>query len=105
MSPDSCAALRSWVLLLTTTVWAEGPQFNVAPSLPLCGQRGRSLTRPLPFTRVRGALQAQGLPRGLNEPCQLRRLEARRISTHVQLHPVSEHEAHPGSPRREGVRA
>src|SRR5215831_6669638 len=84
MSPDRCAALRSWVLLLTATVSAEGRR------------------AALPFRRVRGGLQAQGLPCGLNETRQLRRLEARRTGAHVQFHPIGEHEAHPGAALWEG---
>jgi hypothetical protein len=47
---------------------------------------------------MRGGLESKGLPRGLNETRQLRRLEARRTGTHVEFHPVGEHEAHPGAP-------
>ena len=46
---------------------------------------------------MRGGLEAKGLPCSLNEMQQLRRLEAGSTGTHVQFHPVSNHEAPPGT--------
>jgi hypothetical protein len=47
---------------------------------------------------MRNGLESQSLPCSLNETRQLRRLEAGCTGTHVEFHPVSEHEAHPGTP-------
>ena len=47
---------------------------------------------------MRSGLESQSLPCSLNETRQLRRLEAGCTGTHVEFHPVSEHEAHPGTP-------
>ena len=47
---------------------------------------------------MRSGLESQGQPCSLNETRQLRRLEAGCTGTHVEFHPVSEHEAHPGTP-------
>ena len=46
---------------------------------------------------MQGGLEAKGVPCGLNETRQLRRLEARRTGAHVQFHPIGEYEAHPGA--------
>jgi hypothetical protein len=51
-----------------------------------------------------GGLEAEGLPCRLNEMQQLRWLEASNTGTHVQFHPVSEYEAHPGTPFWEYLR-
>jgi hypothetical protein len=51
-----------------------------------------------------GGLEAEGLPCRLNEMQQLRWLEAGNTGTHVQFHPVSEYEAHPGTPFWEYLR-
>jgi hypothetical protein len=48
---------------------------------------------------MRGGLEAEGLPCSRNETQQLRRLKAGSTGTHVQFHPLSEYEAHPGTPR------
>jgi hypothetical protein len=53
---------------------------------------------------MRGGLEAKGLPCSLNEMPQLRWLEAGSTGTHVQFHPLSEYEAHPGTPRWEYLR-
>ena len=47
---------------------------------------------------MRAGLEAKGLLYGLDETCQLRRLEARRTGAHVQFHTLSKHKAHPGAP-------
>jgi hypothetical protein len=54
---------------------------------------------------MRGGLRSKGQPCRLNETRQLRRLEAGGTGTHVELHPVGEHEAHPGTPLWESLRS
>ena len=54
---------------------------------------------------MRGGLQSKGQPCRLNETRQLRRLETGGTGTHVELHPVGEHEAHPGTPLWECLRS
>ena len=54
---------------------------------------------------MRSSLGSKDLPGRRNETRQLRWLQAGRTGTHVEFHPVSEHEAHPDSPLREDVRA
>ena len=51
-----------------------------------------------------GGLEAKDLPYSLNETQQLRRPEAGSTGTHVQFHPLSEYEAHPGTPLWEYLR-
>jgi hypothetical protein len=53
---------------------------------------------------MRGGLDAEGLSYSFNEMQQLRRLQAGSTGTHVQFHPLSEYEAHPGTPLWEYLR-
>jgi radical SAM superfamily enzyme YgiQ (UPF0313 family) len=53
---------------------------------------------------MRGGLEAKGLPCSRDETQQLRRLKASSTGTHVQFHPLSEYEAHPGTPFWEYLR-
>ena len=54
---------------------------------------------------MRGSLESKGQPCSINETCQLRRLEAGSTGTHVEFHPVGEHEVHPGTPLWESLRS
>jgi len=54
---------------------------------------------------MRDGLRSKGQPCRLNETRQLRRLETGGTGTHVEFHPVGEHEAYPGFSLREEGRA
>jgi hypothetical protein len=54
---------------------------------------------------MRSGLGFKNLPCSRNDTRQLRRLEAGGTGAHVEFHPVSEHETHPGFPLWEDVRA
>ena len=54
---------------------------------------------------MRGGLKSKGQPCRLHETRQLRRLATGGTGTHVEFHPVGEHETHPGTPLWESLRS
>ena len=54
---------------------------------------------------MRGGLKSKGQPCRLHETRQLRRLATGGTGTHVEFHPVGEHETHPGTPLGESLRS
>src|SRR5262249_23089162 len=83
-----------WTWLDVTRQLCSVAIMSVTPSATVSAEGRRAA---LAFRWVRGGRQSKDVPGGLNETRQVRRLDARRTGSHVQFHPVGEHEAHPGA--------